>query len=94
MLKTYQAKLAGPVPAFPADMEKNIAEYLDGSLAEKVAKRRFDTQEAAIAENRRAGSCTSAVLAPAANACEQPLLPLSAVYQRRDGNGRIVFTNE
>jgi penicillin-binding protein 1A len=94
MLKTYQANLVGPVPSFPSAMEKNIAEYLGGSLAEKVASRVFNAQQTAVAEARRARSCSAAGLIPPANVCEQPLLPLSAVYQRRDGNGRIVFTNE
>jgi penicillin-binding protein 1A len=94
MLKTYQAKLVGPVPSFPADMEKNIAEYLSGNMAATEAKRLFNAREALEAEARRTRSCSPAVPLLAANVCEQPLLPLSAVYQRRDGNGRIVFTNE
>jgi penicillin-binding protein 1A len=94
MLKTYQAKLVGPVPSFPLDMEKNIAEYLNGSLTAKEAKRRFDRQEAAADQDRRAGSCIATLTAPAANACWQSHVQLSLVYQRRDGHGRIVFTNE
>ncbi len=94
MLKTYQAKLVGPVPSFPADMEKNIAEYLNGNSAIKEAMRLFNAQQAVEAEARRTSSCSAAGMLPAANTCEQPLLPLSAVYQRRDATGKIIFINE
>jgi membrane carboxypeptidase/penicillin-binding protein len=94
MLKTYQAKLVGPVPSFPADMEKNIAEYLNGSLTAKEAKRIFNTQQAVEAEDRRPRFCSAAVIASPTNVCEQPLLPLSAVYQHRDATGKIIFINE
>jgi penicillin-binding protein 1A len=94
MLKAYQAKLVGPVPAFPVDMEKNIAEYLSGNLAVKEAMRIFNSQKAAEAKDSPAKSCSVAGVKTAANVCEPPPLPLSAVYQRKDGNGRIVFTNE
>jgi penicillin-binding protein 1A len=94
MLKTYQAKLVGPVPSFPVDMEKNIAEYLNGNLAVKEAMRLFNSQQVVEAEARRASTCSAAAMPLATNACEQPLLPLSAVYQRKDATGKIVFTNE
>jgi membrane carboxypeptidase/penicillin-binding protein len=94
MLETYQAKLVGPVPSFPADMEKNIAEYLNGSLAAREAKRIFEAQEIGRAEDRRVGTCSAAVMVPARNACGQPHVQLSLVYPRQDGNGKIVFTNE
>lgn len=94
MLKTYQAKLVGPVPSFPADMEKNIAEYLNGSLAVREAKRNFSEQHAVEAEARRNSICGAAGMLLAATTCEQPVLPLPAIYQRRDPNGRIVFINE
>jgi membrane carboxypeptidase/penicillin-binding protein len=32
MLKIYLAKIVGPVPSSPANMENNIAEYLGGTL--------------------------------------------------------------
>jgi penicillin-binding protein 1A len=94
MLNTYQAKLVGPVPSFPVDMEKNIAEYLTGNLAGKEAMRISNSRQAAEAEARRARTCSTTGMLPAANVCEQPLLPLSAVYQRKDATGKIVFTNE
>jgi penicillin-binding protein 1A len=94
MLKTYQAKLVGPAPSFPADMEKNIAEYLHGSLAVKEAKRNFSEQHAVGAEARRNSICGATGSLPVSNACEPPLLPISAVYQRKDATGKIVFINE
>jgi penicillin-binding protein 1A len=94
MLKTYQAKLVGPVPSFPQDMEKNIAEYLSGDIVAKEALRIFNSPDGGDAEDDRAKSCRAAVTILATNVCELQLLPISAVYQRRDGNGKIVFTNE
>jgi len=94
MLKTYQAKLVGPVPSFPADMENNIAEYLSGNFAEKEAMRFFNSQDAGESEADRGRSCRTSGAIPATDVCELPLIPLPVVYQRRDGQGRIVFTNE
>ena len=94
MLKTYQAKLVGPAPSFPANMEKNIAEYLSGNSAEKEAMRSFHSPDGGEAAEDRVKPCHAAGPILAINFCEPPLIPLPAVYQRRDGNGRIVFTNE
>ncbi|HXM94393.1 MAG TPA: transglycosylase domain-containing protein [Candidatus Dormibacteraeota bacterium] len=95
MLKTYQAKLVGPVPSFPANMENNIAEYLSGNLAGNEAMRFYNSPHAGeAAEDDRVRPCRSAGTIPATNVCELPLIPLPVVYQRRDGRGRIVFTNE
>jgi len=35
MLNTYQAKLVGPVPSFPLNMENNIAAYLNYNLQKR-----------------------------------------------------------
>jgi len=94
MLKTYQAKLVGPVPSFPANIENNIAEYLSGKFAAKGAMRFFNSPDAEEVEDDRARSCRAAGTILATNVCELPLIPLPVVYQRRDGRGRIVFTNE
>jgi penicillin-binding protein 1A len=94
MLNTYQAKLVGPVPSFPANMENNIAAYLNGKFAEEEAARFFNSPNAGEAEDIRMRSCRAADTMLATNDCELPLIPLPVVYQRRDGRGRIVFTNE
>jgi penicillin-binding protein 1A len=94
MLKTYQAKLVGPVPSFPANMENNITEYLSGNLAAKEVTRVFHSPDLREAEEDWVRSCRAAGMTMATNACELPLVPLPAVYQRRDGHRRIVFTNE
>jgi penicillin-binding protein 1A len=90
MLKTYQAKLVGPVPSFPANMENNIADYLNGNYAPKEVARLFNSLHA---EEDRVRPCRAAATLPPTNACEQSL-PLPVVYQRRDERGKIVFTNE
>jgi penicillin-binding protein 1A len=94
MLMTYQVNLVGPVPSFPANMENNIAEYLSGNFAGKEAMRFFNSQDAGEAAVDRMRSCRAADMMLATDDCELPLLPLPVVYQRRDGRGRIVFTNE
>ena len=94
MLMTYQANLVGPVPSFPANMENNIAEYLSGNFAAKEAMRFFNSPDAGEAEDNRVTSCPTAGAMLATNVCGLPLIPLPVVYQRSDGRGRIVFTNE
>jgi membrane carboxypeptidase/penicillin-binding protein len=94
MLKTYQAKLVGPVPFFPANMESNIADYLNGNSAPREVARLFNSQRAGEPEEDRVRPCRAAASLPATNGCEQRLVPLPVVYQRRDERGKIVFTNE
>jgi hypothetical protein len=93
MLKTYQAKLVGPVPSFPANMENNIADYLNGNSARKEVARLFNSPHAGAEEDRVRPCRAAATLSPT-NACELPLILLPVVYQRRDEGGKIVFTNE
>ncbi len=94
MLNTYQAKLVGPAPSFPADMEKNIAAYLNGAVTEEETVRLLNSPDTGDAEADRIGFCRPAGTFLAAKACTLPLLPQPVVYQHRDGRGRIVFTNE
>jgi penicillin-binding protein 1A len=94
MLKTYQAKLVGPVPSFPAGMEENIQSYLSGEPAETEARRLLHSTDVEAAKGDRVRSCPAPAPHVSTNDCEIPLLPLPVVYQRRDGQGRIVFTNE
>jgi penicillin-binding protein 1A len=94
MLNTYQANLVGPVPSFPADMENNIAAYLNGKFAEEEVARFFTSPNTRDADEDRMRSCRAAATTLATNTCELPLIPLPVVYQRTDGRGRIVFTNE
>jgi penicillin-binding protein 1A len=94
MLNTYQAKLVGPVPSFPADMEDNIAAYLSGEFKGQEVTRFFNSPNTGDTAADRMRSCPAAVTGLAANTCALPLLPLPAVYQRRGEHGRVVFTNE
>jgi penicillin-binding protein 1A len=94
MLKTYQAKLVGPVPSFPANMESNIQSYLSGGLMQKVAMRFPNSPDALDGESVRMKSCRLAGTALAASVCEQPVNLLPSVYQRKDERGRTIFTNE
>jgi penicillin-binding protein 1A len=94
MLKTYQAKLVGAVPSFPADMEENIQSYLSGELLEKVATRFSNSPDILDAEKIRMKSCRATGAALMTNVCELPPNLAPVVYQRKDERGRTVFTNE
>ena len=94
MLKTYQAKLVGPVPSFPANMENNIADYLRGNFAAKEAIGHFHSPDASKEAGVQIRSCRAAGTMPPTNACELPLSPQPVVYKNKDARGRIVFTNE
>src|SRR4029077_16205123 len=94
MLNTYLANLVGPAPSFPADMEKNIQAYLSGELAGKEAMRFLDSPNTEEAADGQVRSCRAAVTSPGTRPCELPPILHPVVYQRKDGHGRIVFTNE
>jgi membrane carboxypeptidase/penicillin-binding protein len=94
MMKIYQAKLVGPVPAFPANMENNIAAYLNGKSTEEEVTRFFNSPNTGDAAADRIRFCRAASTILATKACEVPLIPLPVVYQLIDGHSRVVFTNE
>jgi membrane carboxypeptidase/penicillin-binding protein len=94
MLSTYQAKLVGPVPSFPADMEENIQTYLSGELVEKAARRFFNSPNTGEVAQDRRRLCRASDTLLATSVCELPLVPLPFVYQHRDDRGRIISTNE
>jgi len=94
MLNTYQAKLVGPVPSFPANMEKNIQAYLSGEITEKEAPRLLKSRNSGEAADNQMKSCRAEVSSSAIRTCELPPIPQPVVYQRRDGRGRIIYTNE
>jgi penicillin-binding protein 1A len=94
MLKTYQEKLVGPVPLFPADMEKNIDAYLRGEFAGKEEARSLTSPDTIKAADDRIEGCRIALTMLTTVACELPHILPTPIYQRGDGRGRNVFTNE
>ena len=94
MLNTYKANLVGPAPSFPADMEKNIQAYLTGEPTVKEAMRFFNSPDAGEPADSQMRSCGAPVTGPATGPCELPPIFQPVVYQRRDGRGRITYTNE
>ncbi len=94
MLKTYQAKLVGPVPSFPADMEQNIAAYLRGESSGQQEARFSNSPETTKAAADQIGACGVALAVPGLKECAMLDIPPSPIYQREDGHGRIVHTNE
>jgi hypothetical protein len=94
MLKIYQAKLVGPVPTFPAEMENNIAEYLSGNAAVKEARRFFHAPDGGEAKETRPSGCRAGTTMLATSTCAPTAIPLASVYQRKDEIGRVVYTND
>jgi hypothetical protein len=94
MLKIYQAKLVGPVPMFPEEMENNIAEYLSGKAAVKEARRFFNGPDGGEVRDTRPSGCRGGGTVLATSACAPPAIPLALVYQRKDEIGRVVYTND
>jgi membrane carboxypeptidase/penicillin-binding protein len=94
MFKTYQAKLVGPAPPFPADMERNIAAYLNGAVTNEETAGLFHSPNAEEPAADRTRFCRAQSTVPATNVCDLPRVPLPVVYAHKDGHGRIVFTNE
>lgn len=94
MLNIYQAKLVGPVPIFPADMEQNIAAYLNGKPTEEEVTKFFNSPNTGDVVADRIRFCRAADTMLATKTCAPPVVPLPVVYPLRDSHGRIVFTNE
>jgi penicillin-binding protein 1A len=94
MLKIYQAKLVGPVPSFPSDIENDITEYLSGKVAVKEVRRFFNSPDGGEGKATRLSGCGAGGTMPATSVCAPPVSPLAVVYQRRNENGRVVYTND
>jgi penicillin-binding protein 1A len=94
MLKTYQAKLVGPVPSFPSDIENDITEYLSGKVAVKEVRRLFNSPDGGEGKDTRLSGCRAEITMSASSVCAPPVSPLAVVYRRKDEIGRVVYTNE
>jgi penicillin-binding protein 1A len=94
MLKTYQERLVGAVPSFPADMEEDIDAYLKGELAGKQQTRSFNSVGGTKAAAGWIADCSTVNALLAANPCEPPSIPRQLIYKERDDSGRMVFANE
>jgi penicillin-binding protein 1A len=96
LLKVYQQKLVGAVPAFPEQMEKNIDLYLSSDFkVSKVAEPTAATDvltpmKALIIPTQR---CNEVVSGLPANPC--PLADaLHPIHRTRNQDGKTVFENE
>jgi hypothetical protein len=94
MLKTYQAKLVGPVPSFPAQMESNIDAYLSGHLAGKEPALSLGSSDATRATDDGTTGCRLTAKILSTDPCEPPRILLDPIYRHRDERGRIVFANQ
>jgi penicillin-binding protein 1A len=94
MSKTYQGKLVGPVPSFPADMEQSIGAYLRGEFSGQQEARFSNSPDTTKAAADQIGSCSVAFAVPTINGCALLDVPPPPIYQREDRRGHIVQTNE
>jgi penicillin-binding protein 1A len=94
MLKTYQGKLVGPVPSFPADMEQSINAYLRGESSGQQEAWFSNSPETTKATADQIGACGLALAVPGIKECAVLDISPPPIYQREDGRGRIVHTNE
>jgi hypothetical protein len=93
ILKVYQEKLAGPVPVFPADMEKNIDAYLSGVTGKEQALSLGSSDAMRASDDGTRGCRLAAKILPT-NPCEPPPILLQPIYRHRDEHGRLTFTNQ
>jgi membrane carboxypeptidase/penicillin-binding protein len=91
MLNIYQAKLVGPVPTFPGNMEQNIAAYLNGKSTEEELTRFFSSPSTGDLAADRIRFCRAADTMLATRACAPPVVPLPVVYPLRDSHGKDRF---
>ncbi len=94
MLKVYQEELVGPVPRFPADMEKNIDAYLRGELTGREQIAFLNSAGATRTGEDGTEGCREAMTNLPTRPCELTHNAPHLIYQRKDERGRIVFTNE
>jgi penicillin-binding protein 1A len=94
MLKIYAQKLAGPTPAFPVDMEKNIDAYLSG---ERPGKEQTPTLNppagVGLAEDGTTGCGLETTFLPA-SPCASPRSLPQHIYRSKNEHGRLLFAND
>jgi len=94
MLKVYQEKLVGPVPPFPAAMEKNIDAYLSGELAEKEQTPFLNSPGGTGPADDGSAGCGVAMTILPTKLCDLSHQPLHSIYQTKNQHDRMVFTNQ
>ncbi len=94
MLKIYQGKLAGPVPPFPADMEKSIDAYLSGEVPGKEQTPIANTPVGiGLAEDGTMGCVLATAPAPTSPYALPRNSPQS-VCRSKNERGHVLFTND
>jgi penicillin-binding protein 1A len=94
MLKVYQEKLVGPVPPFPADMEKNIDAYLSREPAGKERPTFLNLPDGTAPADGGTEGCRAATTILPPNPCPPPRNPAHLINWNKDERGRTVFTND
>ena len=92
MLKVYQEKLIGPVPPFPADIEKNIDAYLSREPAVKDQTSVLNSPEGTLPADNGTQDCLAAMAVLPANPCPPLLNPQHVIYRSKNEHGQTVFT--
>jgi penicillin-binding protein 1A len=94
MLNVYQEKLVGPVPPFPADMEKNIDAYLKRESAGNEPTPFLNSPEGEGPADGGTDDCRAAMMFVPTKPCEPSHQPLHPIYRSKNELGRMVFSND
>jgi len=94
ILKIYQAKLVGPAPRFPIEMEQNIDAYLRGELPTKDAIGFVNSAGVNKLADGGSADCFAKPVLFSANTCESAGKRRDVIYHTLNEHGRLVFVNE
>ena len=94
MLNVYQEKLVGPVPLFPAGMEKSIDAYLSGELRGKEQISLLNSPDETRPAAEGTEGCRAAMAVLPTNLGAPTFNTPHPIYRGKSERGRMVFTNE
>ena len=95
ILKIYQAKLVGPAPLFPVEMEENIDAYLRGEFPPKDATGFVNPLgEPIFADDDGTEVCSAKLVLPSTYRCQRPGKRPYTIYASKNESGRVIFANE
>jgi penicillin-binding protein 1A len=94
MLKVYEAKLAGPVPVFPAAMESNIDAYLKGELPPTDAIGFANPPARTGFPDDKTEDCSAKLVLLSTYRCDLPDSQRYSIFRGKNEGGRLIFTNQ
>jgi penicillin-binding protein 1A len=94
ILKVYQAKLVGPAPRFPLEMEQNIDAYLRGEVPPKDAIGFLNPLGVTRLADDGTADCSAKLVLLPANICESAAKQRYAIYPSKNESGKLIFAND